>query len=253
MYGAVPLSAYSGLLKGQTEYDHKEMLGKIQKYLESVKRSCAWNDSLVIDNVKALLNMYIGKPPEEFEFSGKKYVPISFLSDYCQLSSKGYYSFKSNSKYPFTKMSDLNDGNNFAYGKGYINVNADNFIKVIKNAVAKGYSIIICGDITEPGIDNQKQVAIIPTFDIPPAYIDDYARQFRIDNKTTEDQHCLHLVGYKEENGVYWFLVKDSNAGAFDGKYPGYKYLREDYVKLKMMNILLNKDAVKELLEEILK
>jgi hypothetical protein len=60
-------------------------------------------------------------------------------------------------------------------------------------------------------------------------------------------------VGYKEENGIYWFLVKDSNAGAFDGKYPGYKYLREDYVKLKMMNILLSKDAVKEIMDKILK
>jgi bleomycin hydrolase len=132
-------------------------------------------------------------------------------------------------------------------------VSADDFMKIIVNAIKSGYTISICGDVSEAGIDKEKQVAMIPSFDIPSEYINDDARQLRLENGSTTDDHCIHLVGYLMKDNKYWFLAKDSGAGAFDGKYPGYKYLSEDYVKLKMMNILLYKYAAKEVLDKIIK
>ena len=82
-------------------------------------------------------------------------------------------------------------------------------------------------------------------------FIDENARQFRFSNKTTTDDHAIHLIGYKiEENGDWWFLIKDSGSGSRNGRFPGYYFYHEDYVKLKMMTFTIHKDAVKSTLEK---
>jgi len=93
---------------------------------------------------------------------------------------------------------------------------------------------------------------MVPTFDIPSEYIDDYARQFRFSNKTTTDDHGLHIVGYVEKDGKDWYMVKDSGAGSRNvgkqSKSFGYYFFHEDYVKLKMMDFIIHKDMMKDYL-----
>jgi len=91
-------------------------------------------------------------------------------------------------------------------------------MKVIKNAIKKGYTVSIGGDVSEAGfLAREANAAIVPTFDIPSDYIDDNARQFRFSNQTTTDDHGMHIVGYMEKNGKTWFLVKDSGSGSRTG------------------------------------
>ena len=45
-----------------------------------------------------------------------------------------------------------------------------------------------------------------------------------------------------------WYLIKDSASGSRNADPKGYYFYREDYVKLKMMDFFVNKDAVKDLL-----
>lgn len=252
-HGVVPKSAYSGLLEGQIVYDHSKMYDDLYAYLMSVKTVAAWNDSVVTGNVKAILNKYMGKPPATFSCENKMYSPQSFLTDYCKIIPRDYFSFMSDNKFAFNQKAELVEDDNWWHSKNYYNVSIDDFMKIIKSAVDSGFTISICGDVSEPGIDKVKQVAVIPTFDIPSELIDDNARQLRLGNGSTTDDHCIHLVGYLVKDGNIWFLTKDSGAGAFDGKYQGYKYLSEDYVKLKMMNILLYKYAANEVLDKIIK
>jgi hypothetical protein len=61
------------------------------------------------------------------------------------------------------------------------------------------------------------------------------------------------LIGYLVVNGKYWFLLKDSGAGAFDGKFKGYRFVNEDYVKLKMMNVMVYKEGARPVLDKIIK
>ena len=75
----------------------------------------------------------------------------------------------------------------------------------------------------------------------------------RLISGATTDDHCVHLVGYQIINGEYWYLIKDSGAGAFDGKNKGYRFFHEDYVRLKMMNILLNVEPARSVLDKIIK
>ena len=64
----------------------------------------------------------------------------------------------------------------------------------------------------------------------------------------------MHLVGFLQKDGKYWYLIKDSssgsrNVGEGDKKF-GYYFFSEDYVKLKMMDFTVHKDAVKNLLKK---
>jgi bleomycin hydrolase len=88
----------------------------------------------------------------------------------------------------------------------------------------------------------------VPTFDIPQRFINQDAREFRFFNHATEDDHGLHLVGYASAGGRDWFLIKDSARSSRWGKFEGYYFYREDYVRLKMLTILVHKDVVKDLL-----
>jgi hypothetical protein len=47
--------------------------------------------------------------------------------------------------------------------------------------------------------------------------------------------------------------LKDSGSGAYDGKFKGYRFISEDYVRLKMMNILVHKLGAKPILDKIIK
>jgi bleomycin hydrolase len=252
-YGVVPRSVYDGMLDGQTVYDHSAMIEELSSCLDSVKKHCKWNDSCVTKKVRSILDKYMTEPPVAFEYEGVKYNPQSFLEDYCKILPHDYFSFMSDNRYTFNQKEELVEDDNWNHASTYYNVKADDFLSIVKYAVKNGYTISLCGDVSEPGIIKEKQVAVVPTFDIPSEYISDDSRQLRLSNGTTTDDHCIHLIGYLEKDGKFWFLTKDSGAGAFDGKYPGYKYLSEDYVKLKMMNLLLYKYGAKNVLDKIIK
>jgi bleomycin hydrolase len=128
-------------------------------------------------------------------------------------------------------------------------------METIKKAVHNGYTVTIGGDVSEPGFDRKTQCAVVPDFDIPSAFINDDARQFRFTNQTTTDDHGMHLVGFLEKDGKDWYLIKDSSSGSRnnDPGAPefGYYFFSEDYVRLKIMDFMVHKDAVKDLLEKI--
>jgi bleomycin hydrolase len=68
-------------------------------------------------------------------------------------------------------------------------------------------------------------------------------RQKGYDNKTTTDDHGMHIVGiYKDQTGRKFVLVKNSWG---TGNYPkGYLYVSENYFNLKTINIYLHKDGI---------
>ncbi|MCK7523127.1 MAG: hypothetical protein MZV64_38370 [Ignavibacteriales bacterium] len=91
---------------------------------------------------------------------------------------------------------------------------------------------------------------MVPTFDIPSEYIDENARQFRFSNETTTDDHGIHLVGYMNKDGKDWFMIKDSGSGSFNVGDKGYYFYTEDYIKLKIIDFMVHKDALGDLLKK---
>jgi bleomycin hydrolase len=246
MYGVVPAAACTGLLPGQQYHDHSDMVKEIQTYLKNVKSTNAWNEDEVVSVTKSILNHYLGEPVTEVLVDGKKYSPKEYLTNYLKLNVDEYVDVVSYLQQPYWQQVEYEVPDNWWHNKDYYNIPLDDFMKILKNAIKNGYTLAIGGDVSEAGYDSWAKCAIVPTFDIPSEYIDEYSRQFRFSNETTTDDHGIHLVGYEELDGKTWFLIKDSGAGSRNTGDKGYYFYHEDYVKLKIMDFMVHKDMFKD-------
>lgn len=255
LYGAVPASEYTGMLPGQKFHNHETMFIEVEEYLKSVKIQNAWNQDEVVATVKSILEYYMGKVPTSVNIDGKKMTPQEYLKNHLKLQPSDFVNFMSLMQHEFYKKAVYDVPDNWWRSNDYNNVPLDDYMTIIKSAIKNNYSISIGGDVSEPGFDKEEQVAVIPDFDIPSESINDAARQMRFSNGATTDDHAMHLVGYKEEKGETWFLIKDSGSGSRncgpDCETFGYYFMHEDYIKLKMMTITVHKDAVTEWLTKM--
>lgn len=249
-YGAMPEEAYKGVITPDGRHDHSEMFEKIEKFLQFIKTNNYWDEEEALEHVKVILNKYMGRPPEKFSYEGKEYTPKTFLSDYLKINPDDYVSFMSTLSIPFYTKGEFKVPDNWWHSKEYYNVPLEEFYRIIKNSILNGYTIAIGGDVSEPGYNGFEDSAIVPTFDIPPEYIDQSSREFRFYNNTSTDDHGVHLVGYAKIDNWDWFLIKDSARSSRWGKFEGYYFYREDYIKLKMLSFMVHKDAVKDVLSK---
>ncbi len=200
------------------------------------------------------MNHYIGEPPLTVKAGGKDLSPKKYLTDVLKLNMDDYIDVTSVMAKPYWEKVEYEVPDNWWHDSSYYNVPLDEYMSIVKSSIRKGYTSMIGGDVSEPGFDPWNQVAVVPSFDIPAEYIDESARMIRFANGSTTDDHGMHLVGYLEKDGKEWFLVKDSGSGSRncgkESKNFGFYFMHEDYVKLKMMSILIHRDAVKELLKK---
>ncbi|MBC8488613.1 MAG: peptidase C1 [Bacteroidetes bacterium] len=253
LYGAVPASAYTGKLSGQKFHNHSGMISEMKSYLNNVKKNNIWNKEEVVATIRDIMNHYMGEPPLMVTVNDKEYTPKEYVEQVLKINPDDYFSFMSTKSQTCNQKGELVEPDNWWHCKDYYNVKLDDFLSIFKNAVKNGYTISFCGDVSEPGYDRYAEVGIIPTFDIPPEYINEDSREYRINNNSTNDDHCLHIVGYLENENGWWFFIKDSSSSGFDGPNKGYRFIHEDYIKLKILTILVYKYGAKEVLDEIIK
>lgn len=251
-YGVVPAEDYTGLLPGQKFHDHDKMFEEMENFLKSVKKQNAWNEEFVVETFKSIMHKYMGTPPAMVKADGMEMTPRQYLEDYLEVNLDDYVDILSYMQQPYWEEVEYEVPDNWWHNKDYHNVPLNVFMDVIKAALKNGLTIVIGGDVSEPGYDSMEEAAVVPTFDIPSEYIDENARQFRFSNKTTTDDHGIHIVGIKKGDKD-WFLIKDSGSGSRDGKHKGYYFYHEDYIKLKIMDFMIHKSAVEELLKKFKK
>jgi len=252
IYGTVPATAYTGI-KGKADfYYHIPMLSEMKKYLAKVKDKKLWDEKKVILKIRAILDKYMGRPPETITADDVVYTPLQYMEKVLKFKPDDYFSFMSTMNISYNQKGELVEEDNWWHDRNYYNVRISDFMGIVFTVLDKGYTLTICGDISEPGIDGKSKVILVPYCDIAPQSINEASRQFRLDNKTTTDDHCLHLVGYYKNTSGTWFLVKDSGDPT-TGKLHGYWFMHEDYLKLKMMTILVNKTAASFILDKIIK
>ena len=249
-YGVIPADAYTGMMPGQKFHDHTKMFDEMRSYLMNVKETNAWDEDKAILTIKAIMNHYMGELPAEVTVDGKKFTPKEYLENYLKLNLNDYVDILSYMQQPYYKQVEYEVPDNWWHNKDYYNVPLDQFMFALKNAIKNGFTMSIGGDVSEAGYDSWHKVGIVPTFDIPSEYIDENARQFRFSNKTTTDDHGIHLVGYMEKDGKDWFLIKDSGSGSRNTGDKGYYFYHEDYVKLKIMDFMVHKNAAENLLKK---
>ncbi len=249
-YGVVPESVYTGLPSGRDKHNHAGMTREMKDYLKFVKEHNYWDEEEVVAHIRVILDKYLGRPPEKFTYNGREMTPKEFLKDVLRLNLDDYVQFMSTLSVPFYTKGEFKVPDNWRPTKNYYNVPLDEFYRYLKVATDKGYTVAIGGDVSEPGYNGYEDAAVVPTFDIPQEYIDQDSREFRIYNKTTGDDHGIHLLARKRIGKHDWYLIKDSSRAARHGKFEGYLFYRDDYIKLKMLSYMVHKDVVKDLLKK---
>jgi len=248
MYGAVPETVYSGLLHGRKYHTHAAMMKELKTYLKHIKANAIWDEAQVISTVRAILDYHIGVVPEQFEYDGKTWTPETFRDEYLKIVPNNYMDIMSSMEYPFYQKGKYDVPDNWWNCTNYLNLPLDDYMDLLNKALAAGYSVAIGGDVSEAGFSRETNVALIPDFDIRSKDIGQTARELRFQNRSTTDDHIMHIIGYTKQKGDMWYLVKDSSSGSRNvdesSSRFGYYFVHEDYIKLKILTFTVHKDLI---------
>jgi bleomycin hydrolase len=250
LYGVVPQAAYSGVLSDDGRHDHTPLMQELKSYLEWVKASKSWDEERNLAHVRSILDRHLGRPPTEFVHEGRTYTPRRFFDEVCRLDLDAYVSCVSRLDEPFGGYVLLDVPDNWRRKDDYLNLPLDVWYKTLRESVRAGVTVVLGGDNSEPGMDGLHDAGVIPEWDIPSKFIDQAAREFRIHNRTTGDDHGVHAVGFVRHKGRDWFLIKDSNRSSRLGRHEGYYMWDGDFIKLKMLTFMVHRDRLQGLLPE---
>ena len=250
-YGILPEEVYRGQAVEKPTHNHRQMEEEIEDLKTRIVNENLWNEAAVVEEVKTILDKYLGKPPGSFSFRGETLTPSTFAEKYVNLPWNDYLLITSFGYASFDTLTVLKVPDNWKQIDRYFNVSLNDFYHSMKSALINGYTLAIDGDISEPGRMGAFDICYIPEYDIPGSYITQSARDYRFDQGATTDDHLMHMVGYGEINGQDWFLMKDSWRDAWEGTHKGFFFYHGDFAKLKILAYMVHKDGIPEITNRI--
>lgn len=273
-YGVVPESVYDGLKYGEDKHVHGEMDRVLREYVDAVvenknrKLSTAWHDAFT-----QILDTYLGEIPQNFEYEGRTYTPLSFADNYVGLNMNDYVEITSFTHHPFYSKFVLEIPDNWSWDKMY-NVPLNELEEIIDYSLENGFTIAWASDVSEKGFaTGNKGIAVLPAAPekdmsdaeisrwealpererenelyklekpVPELDVTQEMRQIAFDNFQTTDDHGMHIIGKaKDSRGKTFYKVKNS-WGDYN-MHNGYFYASKPYVSYKTMCIMVHKDAI---------
>ena len=270
-YGIVPEDNMTGLNYGEESHIHGEMDAVLAGFINALvknpnrKYTTAWKTAY-----KGILDAYLGKVPETFNYKGKEYTPVSFAKE-LGFDPSDYVSVTSYNHHPFYSQFALEIPDNWRWDKSY-NLPIEEFMTIFDNAINNGYTVLWGSDVSESGF-TRKGISIVPETEVanmtgsdqerwigvpkaeltsklfsleqivPEKKITQEMRQIAFDNGGTTDDHGMHIFGIaKDQEGNKYYMVK--NSWGETGAYKGIWYVSETYVKYKTMNIVVHKNSL---------
>ncbi len=274
--GIVPEQVYPGLNYGTDDHVHGEFDAVLKGYVDQVienkngELTPVWHEGF-----EKILDTYLGKAPEKFEYQGQTYTPESFAKDYTGINPDDYVELTSYTHHPFYSRFILEVPDNWAYDRVY-NLPLDELMETMYHSIEEGYTFAWAADVSAKGFSWKNGVAVVPKQDFedlsdtekarweelskdekeamlynfdgpgPEKAITQEMRQKAFNNYQTTDDHGMHITGIaKDQEGTQYFIVKNSwDVG--DHIYDGYFYASEAFVKYQTMDIMVHKDAIPE-------
>ncbi len=259
-HGVAPENVFSGKLKGQFRHNHGELATILRGFLDGVvKRRGKKLTPVWMDAFQAILDIYLGKHPGEFDYKGKKFTPESLLKS-MPLDPDDYIEITSYSHHPFYEKFRLEIPDNWSYNRNYYNVPIDELLEIASNAISSGYTYGWDADVSDTFFSKDKMdVALVPEKDwdkwtkkeqkdkiskpVTEKNVTQEMRQISFENWNTTDDHLMHIVGSAaDQNNNKFFLMK--NSWGTDREFKGFHYISEAYFKLHTICIIVNKNAL---------
>lgn len=272
-YGMMPESVYNGLQYGEDKHNHGELAAVLTAYLNEIvknpnkKLSTAWLNGYI-----GILDAYLGKVPETFEYNGKTYTSKSFAQE-LGLDMDDYLPVTSFSHHEFYKQFVLEVPDNWDHGL-YYNVPMEELQQIVDNAIDNGFTVLWAADVSEKGFKWYDGVALMPKVDrnktkegtelsrwvklkdsekedkmydfkgpVEEITVTQESRQQGFDNYETTDDHGMVIVGKAvDQKGNKYYKVK--NSWDSEQVYDGYFYISMPYFLAKTMSIMVNKAGV---------
>jgi len=254
-YGLVPESAYSGLQNEAIKHDHSKIVPELKivldAYIKNDKNAIYPNWKASVDSI---LDIHLGKIPEDFYYEGMTYNPQTFLKK-TNIQTSDYVTLTSFKHQPYNSSFVLNIPDNFSNGLFY-NITLDELVLETDNALKQGYTVALDCDVSEKTFSSKFGVAVIPkqldehkkslTYIVEENTITPEFRQQEFENFNTTDDHLMHIIGMvKDQNGTEYYKVKNSwgSKGEKIGN-NGYIYMSKAFFKLKTISVLVHKSAL---------
>jgi hypothetical protein len=270
--GIVPDEVYTGLNYSMTNHNHSE-LNSFVNAISTVPLKRNQESDQYFTIVDAVLDTYLGKVPQTFTYKGVGYTPKSFTAS-LGINPGDYVEITSLTLFPFYTQGVVPIPDNWRK-MNYYNVPLDELMAIMDYSLNNGYSVAWDGDVSEKGFSHSKGVAIIPEVEnteqyssadkarlgkmtveeriseaykfskpFPEVKVTQESREAGFDDKTTTDDHLMHLTGIvKDQNGTTYYITKNS-WGIERNPFGGYLNMSENYVRAKTIAIMVHKNAI---------
>ena len=273
-YGMVPNQFCTGNIKGDEKHNHSELFAVSKGILDGVLKAGRGgiSENYWKEAYNKTMDVYLGEIPEKFEYQGNEYTPKSFAEE-MDINADDYVEFTSFTHHPFYEKVILEIPDNWSNGE-YFNVPLDELVAIINNSLENGYSVAWDGDVGEEDFKMNKGYAVVPVEEeeededaeeekeskeaeeeMEPAEemdIDQDMRQEHFDTFSTTDDHLMHIVALaRDQKDARFYYTK--NSWGDRGKYDGYLYMSEPYIRLNTIGIMVHKDVIPEEIKDKLK
>lgn len=243
-HGAIPEIVYPGKTDPKARHDHSQMNNDLLEMVKQYKNSHGtYTPEHYRNEVDSILTQTLGKVPETFYYEENQYTPKTFAEEMIGINPDNYVEITSFNHHPFYSKFILEIEANWDNNQ-YLNLPLDDLISVINEALINNYSVCWDGDVYE-GFRNG--LAVLEDNKI----ITQDSRQTAFDNRTLEDIHNMHIIGMAEnEKGNTFYIIKNSSDGNDCG---GYIYMSKEYLLLKTISVMVNKNAISKKIRKKLK
>ena len=189
------------------------------------------------EGVQAVIDKYVGKCPETFDYEGKTYTPKSF-AEQLGLNMDDYVSLTSYTHHPFGEWFVLEAPYKWRLKPSY-NIPIDQLMAALDRAIDKGYTVAWGGDVSGSNFVRKDCIAQLPEGVVPSQEL----RQQQWDNWEFTYDHVMLIYGKAvDEAGKPYYLVK--NSWGENGPYKGIWYMSRDYIALNTTYIYFNREAL---------
>lgn len=236
-YGIVPESAYvqpenSGRMT-------RELLGVMAEHRDAGD----WDVDRMVKDVRKVLDRELAPPPKDVVVDGRRMTPQQYAKDVLGLDMSRYVELMSYTNVPFYARGEVDVPDNWWDDDQYLNLPLEAFVRVINRALDHGYSLVFDTDWGDTGASwNGAGIAVVDAEMAPGYLINQATRQADFEEERATDDHLVHAVDHRVVDGRDWYLIKNSH-GTSTGR-RGYVWMRGDWLALRVLNVMVNREAV---------